>query len=74
MFKFKKFFLKGMLCFLALNFPNTLEIFAKEYTVVLIPDSQNYTLNKNNIFHFKEQIKWIKRKKILFWFRMLEML
>ncbi len=63
MLNIKSFFLKGTICFFALIFPSALEVFAKEYTIVLIPDTQNYTLNKKNIYHFKEQIKWIINNK-----------
>ncbi len=60
--KFKNFILKASLL-LPLIFPNSTEISAKEYTIVLIPDTQSYTLNKKNIFHLKEQIKWIVNNK-----------
>ena len=56
--KFRNFILKASLI-LPLIFPNSTKINAKEYTIVLIPDTQNYTLNKKNIFHLKEQIQWI---------------
>lgn len=59
MLNVRQFLLKASLIFLPLIFSNTSEISAKEYTIVLIPDSQNYTLDKKNIFHLKKQIKWI---------------
>jgi len=57
--KYRIIFLKALLLFIPFIFPNSLELFAKEYTIVLLPDSQNYSSKKENIFHFKEQIKWI---------------
>ncbi len=63
MIKTIKYFFKSSFILTNLLYFINLNTFAKEYTVVLIPDTQNYLRNKDNLFHFKGQLDWILENK-----------